>query len=267
MRLIILRPKGQNRPLPGILWFHGGGYLSGMAAMVYHSAGKMLAEKFGAVVISPGYRLSWQAPYPAAVNDCYAALEYMYEHAEELMICSDCIIVGGESAGGGLTAAVCMLARDRGKIRVAYQLPLYPMLDCFDTPTSKDNHGYFWNTLSNHSAWKLYLGPLYGTDSIPKYASPARETNYTGLPPAYTFVCKGEPFYNETLSYIRNLQRAGIPASADIYSGKVHAFDMMLPWTKKAKQARARLCEVYMKMLRDFGFTEFEQVTGREYNG
>ena len=244
MKLIILRPESQQSNLPGILWFHGGGYLTGMADMLYLSAGKVLAEKFGAVLVSPGYRLSWQAPYPAAVEDCYTALEYVYTHAEELMIQKDKIIVGGESAGGGLAAAVCMMARDKGKIPVACQLPLYPMLDCYDTPSSADNHGYFWNTAKNHQAWKLYLGPLYGTSPIPKYASPSRETDYSGLPPAYTFVCKGEPFYDETLTFIKNLKDAGVEASVDVYSGKVHAFDMMQPWTSKAKLARKRLCNV-----------------------
>ena len=245
IKLIILRPKDQQQPLPGILWIHGGGYLTGFAAMVHVSVGKMLAEKYGAVVVSPGYRLSWQNRYPAAVDDCYAALEYMYGQAEELMIDRSRLIVGGESAGGGLTAAVCLMARDRGVIPVAFQLPLYPMLDCYDTPSSANNHGIFWNTFKNHMAWKIYLGALHGTDNIPKYASPSRETDYAGLPPAYTFVCDGEPFYDETLTYIKNLQAAGIAASVDVYPGKAHAFDMMLPWTKKAKKARNRLCEIY----------------------
>lgn len=251
IKLIILRPEEQKQPLPGILWIHGGGYLTGMAAMVHVSAGKMLAEKYGAVVISPGYRLSWQEPYPAAVNDCYAALAYMYQHAEELMIRRDRIIVGGESAGGGLAAAVCLMARDKGEIPVAFQIPLYPMLDCYDTPSSANNHGYFWNTAKNHSAWKIYLGPLHGSDAIPKYASPSRETNYAGLPPAYSFVCEGEPFYNETLTYIENLRASGVQASVDVYPGKAHAFDMMMPWSKKAKQARAKLAEECADILKN----------------
>ena len=95
IKLYILRPKDQQQPLPGILWIHGGGYLTGFAAMVHVSIGKMLAEKYGAVVVSPGYRLSWQDRYPAAVDDFYAALEYMYGQAEELMIDRSRIIVGG----------------------------------------------------------------------------------------------------------------------------------------------------------------------------
>lgn len=257
LKLIILSPRAQTEALPGILWIHGGGFATGMAAMVHISAGRKLAEKFGAVLISPGYRLSWQHPYPAAADDCYAALEYLYTHADELKIRRDRIIVGGESAGGGLAAAVCLMARDRGKIPVAYQLPLYPMLDCYDTPSSRDNHGFFWNTVKNHKAWKLYLGPLYGKDPIPKYASPARETDYRGLPPAYTFVCDGEPFYEETLTHVRKLREAGVPASVDVYHGKAHAFDMMLPWTENARNARKRLCDVFEEQLKN-GFQDRE---------
>ena len=118
-KLIILRPAGQMQPVPGILWIHGGGYMTGMPAMVYGSCGRMLARKYGAVVISPGYRLAWRKPFPAAFEDCYAALGYMADHAEDLGIRKDQLVVGGESAGGGLAAAVCLAARDRGKIPVA----------------------------------------------------------------------------------------------------------------------------------------------------
>lgn len=243
-KLIILRPAGQKGPVPGILWIHGGGYMTGMAAMVYGSCGRMLARKYGAVVVSPGYRLAWKKPYPAALEDCYNALEYMADHAEELGIRRDQLIVGGESAGGGLAAAVCLYARDQGRIPVAFQIPLYPMLDCFDTPSSRDNHGRNWNTRRNHWGWKHYLGDLYGSPSVPKYASPSRETDYTGLPPAYTYVLDGEPFLDETRTYIRNLQEAGVDAAVDVYHGDFHGFDVFF-WTRNAKTAKRKLCEHY----------------------
>ena len=243
-KLIILRPAGQKGPVPGILWIHGGGYMTGMAAMVYGSCGRMLARKYGAVVVSPGYRLAWKKPYPAALEDCYTALEYMADHAEELGIRRDQLIVGGESAGGGLAAAVCLYARDKGRIPVAFQIPLYPMLDCFDTPSSRDNHGRNWNTRRNHWGWKHYLGDLYGSPLVPKYASPSRETDYTGLPPAYTYVLDGEPFLAETRTYIRNLQEAGVDAAVDVYHGDFHGFDVFF-WTRNAKTAKRKLCEHY----------------------
>lgn len=232
----------------GILWIHGGGYRLGMSEMVYDSVGRMLIDKYGGTVFSPEYRLADKSPYPAAINDCYEALEYMWDNAEELGIDRNRIVVGGESAGGGLAAALCLMARDKGKVKIALQLPLYPMLDCFDTASSKNNHGKVWNTARNHWGWKGYLGNLYGKKDIPKYASAARETDYHNLPPCYTFVNNGEPFYRETLDYVENLRKAGVWAVVDTYVGDVHAFDMLTPWTGNARSARKKLCEIYEKV-------------------
>ena len=249
MKAKVLRPRDAESPVPGILWIHGGGYMTGGSYMVHVSCGKMLAERYGAVVVSPAYRLSGKAPYPAALEDCYAALEWMYEHADELGIDRTRIVVGGESAGGGLTAAVCLYARDQGEIPIALQLPLYPMLDCEDTESSADNQGKIWNTRKNHRAWKRYLGALYGTDEVPSYASPARETDYSGLPPCYTYVLDGEPFYAETLAYVKNLQDAGVDAKVDVFHGDVHAFDGYLFWQEQSKLAKQRLCEEYERVI------------------
>ena len=245
LRLLVLRPKRQEGRLPGILWIHGGGYVLGMAGMVYMSCGRLLAKKYGTVVISPEYRLAKEAPYPAAFEDCCAALEYSWEHAEALGIDSERIIVGGESAGGGLAAAICLWARDQGRKSIAMQIPLYPMLDCRDTASSRDNHGRVWNTKRNHWGWRHYLGSVYGSAGVPPYASPARETDYRNLPPCYSFVSDGEPFFQETLDYIRNLQEAGVKAAVDVYPGNVHAFDMLCPWLKRSREAKRKLCQVY----------------------
>lgn len=265
MKMIILRPVSQRRMktgqrkderglLPGILWIHGGGYYMGMSEMVYVSVGRMLAKRFGAVVVSPEYRLAGalpgRAPYPAALRDCYAALRFMYANAEKLGIRRDRIIVGGESAGGGLAAAVCLYARDRGEIPVAFQLPLYPMIDCEDTASSRDNHGHVWDTRRNHKGWGKYLGNLFGSGRVPKYASPSRETDLAGMPPAYTFVSDGEPFYDETLTYIRRLREAGVEASVDVFHGDTHAFDLLRPWTRNARAAKRRLLEVFADVTR-----------------
>jgi acetyl esterase/lipase len=245
LKMIILEPEERKEKMPGILWIHGGGYAMGMASMVYFSRGKDLGERFGCVVISPEYRLSGKAPYPAALDDCYAALEYMWDHADELKIDRERIIVGGESAGGGLAAAVCLYARDRGKVKIAMQLPLYPMLDCEDTETSRDNHGKIWNTKRNHRGWRRYLGRLYGTRSVPPYASPSRAEDLSCLPPCYTYVGDGEPFLAETLDYVARLRKAGVEADADVFHTDVHAFDRMTFWTKEAKEASEKICRVY----------------------
>ena len=236
--LLVLRPITNAKPkakTPGILWIHGGGYVTGMAGMIYMSRAIHLVKKYGAVVVTPEYRLSKEAPYPAALEDCYAALTYLKEHADELGVNDSQLMVGGESAGGGLTAALCMYARDKGEINIAYQMPLYPMIDNEDTDSSRDNHAPIWNTKRNRKAWKAYLRDVRG--EIPPYAAPARQTDYTNLPPAYTFVGDIEPFYCETLTFVEKLQKAGVEAKVDVYPGCFHAFDMLLPFLKVSKQA------------------------------
>jgi len=251
LKLLVLRPtrnKKTRDKTPGILWIHGGGYVTGMAKMIYMSRAIGLVKKYGAVVVTPEYRLSKQAPYPAALQDCYAALKYVKEHAKELGINSSQIMVGGESAGGGLTAALCMYARDKGEVNIAYQMPLYPMIDNLDTDSSRDNHAPVWNTKRNHMGWKAYLGDLWELgEAVSPYAAAARQTNYANLPPAYTFVGDIEPFYCETLTYIENLKKAGVEAEVDVYPNCFHAFDMLLPFKKVSKQAIAEFEKHYLE--------------------
>ncbi|MBP1551432.1 MAG: alpha/beta hydrolase [Oscillospiraceae bacterium] len=262
LELLVLRPTINVKPkekTTGILWIHGGGYVTGMAKMIYMSRAIGLVKKYGAVVITPEYRLSGKAPYPAALHDCYAALKYLKEHADELGVNSSQLMAGGESAGGGLTAALCMYARDKGEVNIAYQMPLYPMIDNLDTDSSRDNHAPVWNTKRNHMGWKAYLGDLWPLgENVPPYAAPERQTDYSNLPPAYTFVGDIEPFYCETLTYIENLKNAGVEASVDIYPDCFHAFDMLLPFKKVSKKAIAKFeaqyllaCEKYFAEQKD----------------
>ncbi len=240
IRLLILQPIATPEKAPGVLWIHGGGYQSGSAKDVFVTRALSLVVRFGAVLVAPDYRLSRKHPYPAALHDCYAALLYLRDHAEELGVRPDQIMVGGESAGGGMTAALCMLARDRGEVAVSFQMPLYPMLDDRDTESSRDNKAPNWNTKRNHRAWKRYLREAYGTDLVSYYAAPARCTDYRGLPPCYTYVGDIEPFYRETCDYVKHLRDAGVRAEADVYPGWFHAYDILFPTTKEARTAIAR---------------------------
>lgn len=228
VKLLILTPPEAPQGAPGVLWIHGGGYMTGMKEMAFMGRAADLVRNHGAVVISVGYHLSFRYPYPTALNECYEALRYMKAHAAELGINPNQLMVGGESAGGGLTAALCMLARDKKEVNVAFQMPLYPMIDNFDTESSRDNHAKIWNTRRNHQAWYMYLREDAKKEVSP-YAAPARQTDYRNLPPCYTFVCTAEPFLDETLAYVENLKKAGVEAQADVYEGMYHAFDMMEP--------------------------------------
>ena len=236
---LVLRPETQRSNPPGVLWIHGGGYFLGMKEMVYMGRAMDLVTLFGAVVVSPGYRLAWQKSYPAAAEDCYRVLQYMNDHAETLDFRRDQLMVGGESAGGGLAAALCMMARERGDVKIAFQMPLYPMLSNLDTDSSRDNRGRVWNTQRNHIGWKLYLRQQAG-ETVSPYASPSHQTDYSGLPLCYTFVGDGEPFYSETLEYVAALKAAGVEAEADVYHTDMHAFDMLNPGSAISRRAVGR---------------------------
>ena len=140
-----------------------------------------------------------------------------------------------------------MMARDRA-LPVAYQFPLYPMLDNFDTDSCRDNHGKVWNTRRNHMGWRLYLRKA-AKRAVPPYASPARQTDWRGLPPCYTFVGAGEPFHDETLQYVAKLRAAGVEAAVDVYHTDVHAFDMLCPEKDVSRTAIAAFERQFEKAL------------------
>jgi acetyl esterase/lipase len=247
IRLLIIRPlHPAKEKAPGVLWIHGGGYESGTPKTVFFTRALSLVVKFGAILVAPDYRLSKRHPYPAALHDCYASLLYLKEHAQELGVRSDQIMVGGESAGGGMAAALAMLSHDRGEVNVAFQMPLYPMLDDRDTRSSADNHAPNWNTKKNHRAWKRYLRDAYGTDLVSEYAAPARRKDLSGLPPCYTFVGEIEPFYAETVDFVRRLREAGVEACVDVYPDWFHAYDIFFPTKKAVREAIAQFEAHYL---------------------
>ncbi|MBR2521117.1 MAG: alpha/beta hydrolase [Oscillospiraceae bacterium] len=243
---LVLKPAKIPEAPVVVLWIHGGGYILGMKEMVYMSRAMELVKRYGVTVFSPGYTLAWLKPYPAAVNDCFRVLEYIDAHRHELG--AEKVMVGGESAGGGLAAAVCMMARDRG-IRVDLQMPLYPMLSNADTDSSRDNHGRVWNTRRNHLGWRLYLRSN-ARKNVSPYASPARQTDYSGLPPCCTFVGEGEPFYRETLDYAAALRAAGVDVQVDVYPTDIHAFDIIKPEEDISKEAVRRFNTYFEKAIR-----------------
>jgi acetyl esterase/lipase len=240
MRICIFRPlsakeKGMNQP--GVLWLHGGGYALGSPEQSKIYARRFIEES-NCVVVAPDYRLSIEAPYPAALEDSYEALLWMKNHAKELRICDNQLMVGGDSAGGGLTAALTLYARDKGEVNIAFQMPLYPMLDDrMTTESAKDNNAPVWNSKSNFNGWKLYLGGLFGTPNVPYYAAAARAEDYSNLPPTATFVGDLEPFRDETVQYVSNLRKAGVPVEFEIYKGCYHGFDQMCPKAEVSKKA------------------------------
>ena len=241
LRLLLVRPAVPRRGVAGVVWIHGGGYAIGTPEQSRATARRLVAAT-DCVVVLPDYRLSTRAPYPAALDDCYDALLWLRAHAGELGVADDQLVVGGESAGAGLTVAVALRARDRGEVAVAFQLPLYPMLDDRPTASSRDNHAPVWNTATNEGAWDLYLGDLRGGE-VPAEAAPSRAADLGGLPPTLTFVGDVEPFHDEVVDFVRRLEAAGVPVLHRVYRGAFHGFDLVAPSARLSREARAFLLD------------------------
>lgn len=230
LQLKIYRPKSKNEALPALLWIHGGGYILGSINDNEDLCVKF-AKEANCMVVSVDYRLAPEHPYPAPIEDCYAALKWIADNAEALNIDSNRIGVAGVSAGGGLTAALTLLARDRQYPSICFQMPLYPMIDDRNnTPSANEiTEGFVWNQKSNEAGWKMYLGKLHGTVDIPAYAAAARAEDYSNLPRTYTCVGQLDPFRSETLTYVTKLAEAGVDVEFHLYPGAYHGFEMFHP--------------------------------------
>lgn len=251
LRLRVCSPKEKRDSVPGLLWIHGGGYGLGCPEQDFHFIQKFV-DPSGCVVVAPDYTKSVRAPYPAAFNDCYKALLWLKKNGERYGMRSDQIFVGGNSAGGGLCAAITLKAIDTGDVNIAFQMPLYPMIDDrMITASSQNNDAPVWNSKSNELGWRLYLGEKYGTDEVSKYAAPARETDYGGLPPTLTYVGTVEPFTDETVEYVEKLRKAGVEVQFRLFEGCFHGFDL-LKWTSPAKEAEKFLTDGFMYAVENY---------------
>lgn len=220
------RPAGNADVLPAIFSIHGGGYILGSYTMDDFLHDEWCPE-LGTVGVSVEYRLSPDTPYPAPLEDCYAALRWTFEHADDLGIDVNRIGVYGLSAGGGLAAALALLARDRGEISLAFQLLDCPMLDDRQGTNSLAADGlYVWNATSNEFGWRSYLGDLYGSDDVPAYAAAARATDLAGLPPSCVVVGSIDGFRDEDVDYALRLNQAGVPCELHVIAGLPHAYQM-----------------------------------------
>jgi acetyl esterase/lipase len=228
VRGLLYAPKAAAAPRPAVLHIHGGGYVLGAPEM---SAASNLdyAETFGAVVLSVDYRLAPAAKHPAPVEDCYAALAWLHAQADALRLDPARVVVSGESAGGGLAAALALLARDRGEYGLAFQHLFYPMLD--DRTAACDDLSpyagqFVWTPERNRYGWSSLLEEAPGSDGVSPYAAAARAEDLSGLPPAYIACGALDLFIEENLDYARRLMRAGVPVELHVYPGAPHGFPM-----------------------------------------
>jgi len=236
--LLICRPTGTGDLRPILYNIHGGGMVVGS-----HRVGMPLdlAEELGLVMVSVEYRLAPEHPHPAPAEDCYAGLLWTAEHAKEIGGDPDRIILVGGSAGGGLTAAVALLARDRGGPRAIGQLLMCPMLDDRnDTPSAHQMAGLgVWDRTSNETGWSALLGEARGTAGVSPYAAPARADDLSGLPEAFIDVGSAETFRDEDVAYASRIWQAGGIAELHVWPGGFHGFDGLVPQAKLSVDARA----------------------------
>ncbi len=218
------RATAATGELPAIVTIHGGGYVIGSYDMDDALLDRWCTS-LGVVGVSVQYRLAPETPYPGPLEDCYAALCWAHEHADELGIDPACIGTYGISAGGGLAAALGLLARDRGEVPLAFQLLDCPMVDDRQATPSLGADGlYVWTAASNDFGWRSYLGPLFGTSDVPPYAAAARASDLIGLPPTCVVVGSIDGFRDEDVDFAQRLNQAGVPCELHVIAGLPHAY-------------------------------------------
>jgi acetyl esterase/lipase len=234
--LRIHRPKNASGPLPCIYFMHGGGMVMGVASRDDQRFDSW-CRKLGVIGVAVEYRLAPETPFPGPLEDCYAGLRYVYQHAGELGIDVARIGIGGASAGGGLAAGLALLARDRAELQLRFQLLIYPMIDDRRiTASSQWSDAPIWTPGSNEFGWACYLAGQAGRSDVSPYAAPARATELAGLPSSYVMVGTLDGFLDEDIDYANRLMRAGVPTELHVYPGAVHGFDG-LPGVDVARRA------------------------------
>lgn len=215
-------PLGEG-PFGACLYFHGGGWVLNNID-THDDVVRRLAAASGFVFVSVDYRLAPEHKYPAAIEDGYAALQWVAQHAVELKVDPARIAVCGDSAGGNIAAVLCLMTRDRGGPPIAFQALIYPITDCdFDRPSYRDNaDGYFLTTKQMKWFWNHYIGSP--EQMLEEYASPLRAASLRGLPPALIQTAEFDPLRDEGEAYADTLRAAGVPVTSHRYDGLTHAF-------------------------------------------
>ncbi|KAA5838414.1 alpha/beta hydrolase fold domain-containing protein [Saccharopolyspora hirsuta] len=235
--LTVLSPRGREHPVPALYNIHGGGMMVGTRDMDNQRLVDLVLE-LGVVAVNVEYRLAPEHPHPAPVEDCYAGLVWTAAHAAELGIAPARIVVMGGSAGGGLSAGVALLARDRGGPALAGQLLLCPMID--DTNTTVSSHQYRglgpWPREANLAGWSALLG---GATEVSPAAAPSRAADLSNLPHAFVEVGSAEGFRDEDVDYARRIWGTGGSAELHVWSGGCHGFDILAPAAEITRAALA----------------------------
>ena len=222
----IYRPDG-DPPFPTIVWFHGGGFVLGTLDTADPTC-RTLANATGGVVVSVDYRRAPEHPFPAAVEDCYAATEWTMDNLETLKGDPDRVAVGGDSAGGNLAAVISLLSRDRDGPNLAYQLLVYPTVSAEnDWPSYEENAEGYFLTLET----MIWFRDHYFDSDIHHanpYANPLEASDLSGLPPATVVTAGFDPLRDEGIAYAEALESAGVTVEHHHYDDMIHGFFSML---------------------------------------
>jgi acetyl esterase/lipase len=229
-----------GQPGSAVLYLHGGGMIFGLehVGRLYDLAVRDYVAMSGVPMLMVDYRIAPEHPHPTPVEDCYAALRWLVDNAATLGVDPARIGVMGDSAGGGLAAGVCLLARDRGGPPIAKQLLVYPMLDDRSKPPDAQLLPFLtWTYDDNVTGWAALLGDSAGNDAVPPYAAPARATDLTGLPDTYIDVGDLDIFRDEDITYARRLSDSGVPTELHLHPGCPHAFEALAPRADVSQRA------------------------------
>ncbi|MET0285213.1 MAG: alpha/beta hydrolase [Polyangiales bacterium] len=245
-RVLVFSPPRGPVARGAMLWIHGGGYVMGSPERDF-ACFRQYAEQLDLVVVAVDYRLAPEHPYPAPLDDCFAAFEFVHREATSLGIDPTRVVIAGASAGGGLAAALTLLVHDRGRPAPRMQLLIYPMLDdrSITAQHERDFHR-LWDRKSNFYGWSSYLGAAPGGADVPAYAAPARRRDLAGLPATWIGVGELDLFYDEDVLYARRLQQAGVPTQLELVEGAFHGFDIVLP----RKSVSTRFLDSQLRALR-----------------
>jgi acetyl esterase/lipase len=219
-----------SQPGSAVLYLHGGGMIFDLEHLgrVYDLAVRDYVATSGVPMLMVDYRIAPEHPHPTPVEDCYTALRWLADNAAMLGVDPARIAVMGDSAGGGLAAGVCLLARDCGGPAIGLQLLIYPMLDDGAHPPDPQLLPFLtWTYDDNVTGWAALLGESAGTGKAPSYAAPARATDLAGLPETYIDVGDLDIFRDEDITYARRLSDAGVPTELHLHPGCPHAFEAL----------------------------------------
>lgn len=241
VRVRVYKNKSQSDVTAGILHIHGGGFVVGDID-TEHGFSVSAANKLSAVVVSVDYRLAPEDPFPAGLEDCYAALQWFHNNAEQLGVDSQRIAVAGQSAGGGLSAAVALMAKERGGPQICFQCLGIPEVDDrLDTPSMQQfTDTPLWNLSNAEISWKYYLGDKYipGASDVPALAAPARAKDVADLPPAYVTTMEFDPLRDEGVLYALKLMQGGVPVELHSYPGTFHGSSLFTHAAVSRRQER-----------------------------